>query len=40
MGLSGLGYNGHIFWDMDIWIYPALLILKPQMAKTLIEYRI
>jgi hypothetical protein len=19
MGLSGLGYNGHVFWDMDLW---------------------
>lgn len=40
MGLSGLGYNGHVFWDMDIWIYPALLILKPNLAKNMIEYRI
>lgn len=39
MGLSGLGYNGHIFWDADIWIFPALLMLKPQLAKSMIEYR-
>jgi len=39
MGLSGLGYNGQVFWDMDLWICPAVLALKPELAKTLIEYR-
>jgi Trehalose and maltose hydrolases (possible phosphorylases) len=40
MGLSGLGYNGHVFWDSEIWIYPALLVLHPEMALSLIDYRI
>jgi trehalose/maltose hydrolase-like predicted phosphorylase len=39
MGLSGLGYNGHVFWDADLWMYPALLVLHPEIAKSLIEYR-
>jgi protein-glucosylgalactosylhydroxylysine glucosidase len=39
MGLSGLGYNGHVFWDADLWMFPALLILHPEMAKSMIEYR-
>lgn len=39
MGLSGLGYNGHIFWDSDLWMFPALLVLHPEIAKSLIEYR-
>ena len=39
MGLSGLGYNGHVFWDTELWMYPALLVLKPELAKSLIEYR-
>jgi len=39
MGLSGLGYNGHVFWDTEIWMYPPLLILQPQIAKSLIDYR-
>lgn len=39
MGLSGLGYNGHVFWDTEIWMYPALLVLQPDIAKSLIEYR-
>ena len=39
MGLSGLGYNGHVFWDTDLWMFPALLVLHPEIAKSLIEYR-
>lgn len=39
MGLSGLGYNGHVFWDTELWMYPALLVLHPEQAKSMIEYR-
>ncbi|TAF54976.1 MAG: glycoside hydrolase family 65 protein [Sphingobacteriia bacterium] len=39
MGLSGLGYNGHVFWDTELWMYPALLVLQPEMAKSMVEYR-
>jgi len=39
MGLSGLGYNGHVFWDADLWMYPALLVLHPEIAHSLVEYR-
>lgn len=39
MGLSGLGYNGHVFWDTDIWMFPVYLLLQPEMAKSLLEYR-
>lgn len=39
MGLSGLGYNGHVFWDTDLWMFPSLLVLHPELAKSLIEYR-
>ena len=39
MGLSGLGYNGHVFWDADLWMYPAMLVLHPGIAKSMIEYR-
>lgn len=39
MGLTGFGYNGHTFWDNEIWMYPALLALQPQLAKSLIRYR-
>jgi trehalose/maltose hydrolase-like predicted phosphorylase len=39
MGLSGLGYNGHVFWDTELWMYPPLLMLQPEMAKSVLEYR-
>jgi trehalose/maltose hydrolase-like predicted phosphorylase len=39
MGLSGLGYNGHVFWDTELWMYPAILLLHPEMAKSMVEYR-
>lgn len=39
MGLSGLGYNGHVFWDTELWMYPALLVMQPQIAKSIIDYR-
>jgi protein-glucosylgalactosylhydroxylysine glucosidase len=39
MGLSGLGYNGHVFWDTELWMFPPLLMLQPNMAKSLLEYR-
>lgn len=39
MGLSGLGYNGHVFWDTELWMYPPLLIMQPGMARSLLEYR-
>jgi protein-glucosylgalactosylhydroxylysine glucosidase len=39
MGLSGLGYNGHVFWDTELWMYPPLLALQPEIARSLLEYR-
>jgi trehalose/maltose hydrolase-like predicted phosphorylase len=39
MGLSGLGYNGHVFWDTDLWMFPAVLVLHPEIAKSMVEYR-
>ncbi|MFZ9045048.1 MAG: glycosyl hydrolase family 95 catalytic domain-containing protein, partial [Cyclobacteriaceae bacterium] len=39
MGLSGLGYNGHVFWDTELWMYPPLLMLQPEIARSLLDYR-
>jgi trehalose/maltose hydrolase-like predicted phosphorylase len=39
MGLSGLGYNGHVFWDTELWMFPSVLIMHPEIAKSMIEYR-
>jgi Trehalose and maltose hydrolases (possible phosphorylases) len=39
MGLSGLGYNGHVFWDSELWMFPSILLMHPEMAKSMVEYR-
>jgi protein-glucosylgalactosylhydroxylysine glucosidase len=41
MGACGLtpGYTGHAFWDSDTWIFPALLLLHPERAKSLAVFR-
>jgi trehalose/maltose hydrolase-like predicted phosphorylase len=38
-GLSGNFYKGHIFWDAEVWMFPALLAQHPDLAKTMLEYR-
>ena len=40
MGLSSEGYNRHVFWDTEIWMFPPLLMLNQQMAKSCVDYRI
>lgn len=32
-------YAGHVFWDSDTWMFPALLLLHPRHAKSLVTYR-
>src|SRR6185312_10638238 len=41
MGACGLttGYVGHVFWDSDSWIFPALLLLHPQRARSIVMFR-
>lgn len=40
MGLSTTtGYNGHIFWDSELWMYPPILLLNQELAKAHIDYR-
>lgn len=39
MGLSSRGYSGHVFWDTEIWMYPALLVLQPELARQMVDYR-
>ncbi len=39
VGLSGLGYNGHVFWDTELWMYPPLLVMQPAIAKSILDYR-
>ena len=39
LNLSYLDANGNIFFDGDLWLVPVLLLLKPTMAKTILEFR-
>lgn len=38
-GLSGEGYEGHYFWDTEIYIFPFFLMTQPRLAQKLLEYR-
>ncbi|TCL57575.1 alpha,alpha-trehalose phosphorylase [Kineothrix alysoides] len=38
-GLSGEGYEGHYFWDTEMYIQPFFILTNPDIAKNLIEYR-
>lgn len=39
MGLSSQGYNGHIFWDAELWMYPPMLLLNEGIARSMVDYR-
>ncbi len=38
-GLSGEGYEGHYFWDTEIFMLPYFALTNPQIARKLLEYR-
>lgn len=40
LGLSGTTYNGHVFWDADIWVFPALALVDPEAAASISRYRL
>ena len=39
-GLTGTGYAGHVFWDADVFVLPALAAIRPSAARAMIEYRV
>ena len=38
-GLTGLGYEGHYFWDTEIYLLPFLTYTEPRIAKNLLKQR-
>lgn len=38
-GLSGEGYEGHYFWDTEMYVLPVFIYTAPELAKRLLEYR-
>ncbi|MCV2489045.1 family 65 glycosyl hydrolase [Geodermatophilus sp. YIM 151500] len=38
-GLTGVGYSGHTFWDVEGFVLPALALLRPDAAARLLRWR-
>jgi trehalose/maltose hydrolase-like predicted phosphorylase len=38
-GLTGSAYLGHVFWDTDVFVLPALCALAPNGARAALTYR-
>ncbi|MCC7145235.1 MAG: glycoside hydrolase family 65 protein [Phycisphaeraceae bacterium] len=38
-GISGPSWGGRVFWDADLWVFPGLALLQPELAKSIVEYR-
>ncbi|KAK2834693.1 hypothetical protein Q7C36_015394 [Tachysurus vachellii] len=36
---QGKDYWGHVFWDQDTWMYPNIALFHPNLARTVLEYR-
>lgn len=39
-GLTGHGYSGHVFWDADAFVLPALATIDPAAAAAMVRYRL
>lgn len=38
-GLSGEGYEGHYFWDTEMYVLPVFVYTEPDVARKLLDYR-
>lgn len=38
-GLSGEGYEGHYFWDTEMYVLPVFVYTDSELAKQLLNYR-
>ena len=38
-GLTGEGYEGHYFWDTEMYVIPFFLHTHPEISRKLLEYR-
>ena len=39
-GLTGEGYEGHYFWDTEMYLLPFFIFTQPDIAKSLLTYRL
>lgn len=38
-GVTGSGYEGHYFWDTEVYVVPFLAFTQPQVARNLLHFR-
>ena len=38
-GVSGSGYEGHYFWDSEVYVAPFLTYTRPELARNLMHFR-
>jgi alpha,alpha-trehalose phosphorylase len=38
-GLTGMGYEGHYFWDTEVYVLPFLIYTAPRIARNLLKFR-
>ncbi|GAB2881330.1 glycoside hydrolase family 65 protein [Nocardioides pacificus] len=38
-GVSGAGYEGHYFWDTEIYVTPFLVYTQPEIARSTLHFR-
>ena len=39
-GQTGEGYEGHVFWDADLYVLPVFACTRPEIARSMLEWRI
>jgi alpha,alpha-trehalose phosphorylase len=39
-GLTGTGYEGHYFWDTEVYVVPFLTYTSPEVARSLLMHRV
>ncbi len=39
-GQSGEGYEGHVFWDADLYALPVFALTRPEIARAMLVWRI
>ncbi len=38
-GVTGSGYEGHYFWDAEVYVIPFLVYTQPEIARNLLHFR-
>ncbi len=38
-GVTGSGYEGHYFWDAEVYVLPFLVYTQPEIARNLLHFR-